>query len=167
MDLFSKEEKGKEILSKESAAIHFKSNGKFDVLIESGFIKVTPRGFSNSINKGLVGQKVYDTKNISGVQFKAPGMTTGYLQIILIGGRDARGGVFSAVKDENSITFSKKEAHLALELKEYIEYCIQHRSDAPSASTNLDEIKKLKELLDMGAITSEEFDQKKSQLLGL
>ena len=31
----------------------------------------------------------------------------------------------------------------------------------------LDEIKKLKELLDMGAITQEEFDTKKKQLLGL
>ena len=30
-----------------------------------------------------------------------------------------------------------------------------------------DEIKKFKELLDMGAITQEEFDAKKKQLLGL
>lgn len=35
---------------------------------------------------------------------------------------------------------------------------------APSA---MDEIKKLKELLDMGAITQEEYDAKKKQLLGL
>lgn len=37
-------------------------------------------------------------------------------------------------------------------------------ASAPSA---MDEIKKLKELLDMGAITQEEFDAKKKQLLGL
>lgn len=39
-------------------------------------------------------------------------------------------------------------------------------SAAPVASA-ADEIKKFKELLDMGAITQEEFDQKKKQLLGL
>ena len=43
------------------------------------------------------------------------------MQIVLIGGRDARNGVSGAVKDENSITFSKKEDHLILEIKEYIE----------------------------------------------
>lgn len=42
-------------------------------------------------------------------------------------------------------------------------------SDAPAApaASALDEVKKLKELLDMGVITQEEFDAKKKQLLGL
>lgn len=35
------------------------------------------------------------------------------------------------------------------------------------SQSNADELKKYKELLDMGVITQEEFDQKKSQLLGL
>ncbi len=37
----------------------------------------------------------------------------------------------------------------------------------PSTQSNYDEVKKLKELLDIGAITQEEFDAKKKQLLGL
>ena len=36
-----------------------------------------------------------------------------------------------------------------------------------STSSNVDELKKYKELLDMGVITQEEFDAKKKQLLGL
>ena len=40
----------------------------------------------------------------------------------------------------------------------------QQSSQQTSAA---DEIKKFKELLDMGAITQEEFDAKKKQLLGL
>lgn len=36
-----------------------------------------------------------------------------------------------------------------------------------SSSSSTDEIMKYKNLLDMGAITQEEFDQKKKQLLGL
>ena len=64
MDLFDKKEKGKDILSQNSVFIHFKSNGKFDVLVEGSVIKITPRGFTNSINKGLTGQKTYDVNNL-------------------------------------------------------------------------------------------------------
>lgn len=135
--------------------------------IHDSFLTVEPRGFANAVNKGLIGQKTYDLNNVSGVQYKKPGFTTGYLQIVLIGGRDARNGVTGAVKDENSITFSKKEDHLILEIKEYIEKYIHERSSGSSASSNLDEIKKLKDLLDIGAITNEEFEAKKAQLLNL
>ena len=38
---------------------------------------------------------------------------------------------------------------------------------AEQPTSNLDELKKLKELLDMGIISQEEFDVKKKQLLGL
>ena len=38
---------------------------------------------------------------------------------------------------------------------------------APQATDNLEELKKLKELLDMEAITKEEYEAKKKELLGL
>jgi hypothetical protein len=44
---------------------------------------------------------------------------------------------------------------------------IDTSSATPIASSNADELKKFKELLDMGIITQEEFDAKKKQLLGL
>ncbi len=40
-------------------------------------------------------------------------------------------------------------------------------NNSQQTPTNADELKKFKELLDMGAITQEEFDQKKKELLGL
>ncbi len=43
----------------------------------------------------------------------------------------------------------------------------EEKGIADSNNTNADELKKFKELLDMGVITKEEFDQKKKQLLGL
>lgn len=43
----------------------------------------------------------------------------------------------------------------------------QQNSTATSATSPIEEIKKYKELLDMGIITQEEFDTKKKQLLGL
>lgn len=69
MDLFAKEEKGKEILNDgNTVIIHLKSNGKFDIEITNDTIKVTPKGFSNAVNKGLVGTKTYAIQNLSGVQ---------------------------------------------------------------------------------------------------
>ena len=143
MDLFTKADKQKEFPDSNTVLIHLKSNGKFNVTIHDNFLTV------------------------SGVQYKKPGFTTGYLQIVLIGGRDARNGVSGAVKDENSITFSKKEDHLILEIKEYIENYIHKRSTGSATASNLDEIRKLKELLDIGAITDEEFEAKKAQLLSI
>lgn len=51
------------------------------------------------------------------------------------------------------------------ELQSYQKVVTQDSSATPLHAT--DEIKKYKELLDMGAITQEEFDQKKKQLLKL
>ena len=39
--------------------------------------------------------------------------------------------------------------------------------ESQNTPSNLQHVKELKELLDMGAITQEEFDVKKKQLLGL
>ena len=57
--------------------------------------------------------------------------------------------------------------------KEELDKINENESKSPASeptsapTSNLDEIKKLKELLDLGAITEEEFDTKKKQLLGL
>lgn len=57
-------------------------------------------------------------------------------------------------------------------IRERVEACKEAKNNpviaAPVAAVSVaDEIKKFKELLDMGAITQEEFDAKKKQLLGL
>lgn len=50
---------------------------------------------------------------------------------------------------------------------EYVEDRIGKKESAPKADDSLDQLKKLKELLDMDAITQEEYDLKKQQLLNL
>ena len=44
---------------------------------------------------------------------------------------------------------------------------VQEVAPATAGEINVDDLKKLKELLDMGAITQAEYDAKKKQLLGL
>ncbi|ECJ9746360.1 DUF4429 domain-containing protein [Listeria monocytogenes] len=119
----------------------------------------------NFANHGLKGDKTIYIRNISGIQLKKPGMTNGYIQFTISGGNENKGGVFSATQDENTIMFSKKNYNDMVKFKELIEEKINQGPVAQSGTSNLDEIKKLKELLDMGAITQDEFDTKKANLL--
>jgi hypothetical protein len=168
MDLFEKEEKGKEILDGGKRVIlTLKSNGKYTVEVTSGAIKVTQKGALNVLNKGLVGTKTFSINRLSGVQLKDPGMTTGYLQFILMGSSEGKGGVFNAVQDENTITFSKKEKNLIHELKDFIDYAIENPNNREKDAPDLDDLRKLKSLLDDGIITAKEFEAKKIKLLDL
>jgi hypothetical protein len=61
---------------------------------------------------------------------------------------------------------NKKRGKLAIE---FLENAIKQSANAPAVAqvSAADELKKFKELLDMGVITQEEFNAKKKQLLGL
>lgn len=169
MDLFDLPDKQKEVLEDGSIVIHLKSNSKYDITIKNNFVRVKTRGALNFLNKGLVGEKTYNLDTVTGVQIKEPGLTTGYMAIQTMGTFDVKGGVTKAVKDENSILFTKKESHLINQIKEYIETYLTQKNQPQQVvqqTSNLDELKKLKELLDIGAITQQEFDQQKQRLLG-
>ena len=115
---------------------------------------------------------------ITSIQFKkSTTFTTGFLQFIVPGIVEAKKGMLlERVKDENIVYFKDpwgnyaNENKIAQSIKEYIEtYNLKQNHSQPiiNQSSNLDEIKKLKELLDMEAISQEEFDKKKSELLNL
>lgn len=144
----------------------FKSNGKTTVTVENGFIKISRRGLTNRLNNGG-GDKNIRISSLSGVQVKKPGLTTGYIQFIFSGSKDTS-GVMDAVKDENSVLFSKKEYDLALKLRDHVEELLSHSSQpqvAASSASAADELLKLKQLLDAGVLTPEEFDAQKTKLL--
>lgn len=123
------------------------------------------------------GEKTIYYVDCIGVQFKrcGTGLTIGYLQL------ETASGLMNQKTNnfwnENSFTFNKEEqneqiAEIADYIKEKIDE-IKRQKSAPQATTVVqqasaaDELKKFKELLDMGVITQEEFDAKKKQLLGL
>ena len=76
---------------------------------------------------------------------------------------------FLAVGGSNNIEFPHGYDYLnaARQMQKRIANYNSSSGSAPQAASPADEIKKYKELLDMGAITQEEFDAKKRQLLGL
>ena len=123
----------------------------------------------------LNGDKEFYYTDITSLQFKNLGITTGYIQFEYAGSHSGNNFV-----SENSFTFSatlgtSKYSKLKDEMPGIYED-VQNRIQKARAAKNApvqqiispaEELKKFKELLDMGAISPEEFDQKKKQILGL
>ena len=122
------------------------------------------------------GEKTIYYTDCIGVQFKKSGLQIGYLQL------ETASSTMNNRSDnffnENSFTFdSTTVSNEKMEkVADYIREQIDQIKSAKNSPTTIvaaapvssaDEIKKFKELLDMGIITQEEFDAKKKELLGL
>jgi hypothetical protein len=124
--------------------------------------------FGDSLTQG---EKTIYYKDAIGVQFKPATITDGYIQV-----ETAVGGMTSAKSQyggENSIQFGSKVNDEAETVTNFIKQKIEEIKNTPvggtviQQSTAADEVMKLKQLLDMGVISQEEFDKKKNELLGL
>lgn len=153
--------------------IFIKSPGKTMITVDLETITISRKGALNLVNQGIKGDKTIPIRNIIAVQLKEPGLTNGYIQFTLAGGNESRGGVFAATQDENTVMFAKKYWDDMYNLKKYIEKRQREMSEptvvvqSPAEKDPIEQVKSLKELLDMGAITQEEFDAKKKELLEL
>lgn len=135
-------------------------------------IKVTAGVGSFITGNASDGEKTIYYADCVGVQFKESGVQIGYIQLetssALMNNKQ------SNFFNENSFTFDLSVAtnEKMREVAEYIRERVAQtkkgtvQTTAPSVSA-ADELKKFKELLDMGVITQDEFDAKKKQLLGL
>lgn len=118
------------------------------------------------------GEKTIYYRDCIGIQFKQSGLQIGYLQL------ETASGIMNMKQNnffnENSFTFDTtvQSNEKMQEVAEYIRNRVEEAKNGGNAKiestvSNADELKKFKELLDMGIITQEEFDAKKKQLLGL
>ena len=114
--------------------------------------------------KAFSGSKEYYFSDLTSIQFKQASIwVNGFLYFEYPGGNN----------NENSFVIVKgvtdtDECQKAYEfIKEKIAECKKQKNTSVSQHSPADELKKFKELLDCGAITQEEFDKKKKQLLDL
>ena len=119
------------------------------------------------------GDKTIMTKSIQSIELRlATTFKNGILKFNIIGDKGTI--VFGTTMDyENEIIFQKDNNELAEQIKQFLEekiasaaVQIESGADAPIFSP-AGEILKYKNLLDIGAITQEEYDAKKKQLLNL
>ena len=135
------------------------------IIIERG-------GFLGFMSQGLAGSKTIPMDSIMSVQFKeGNSFFNGFIQFGILGGREFQGGVFNATQDENTVMINRSTNNEAYQIKKYVEERILKRGKNQGTVVQqvsaADELKKFKELLDMGVITQEEFNAKKKQLLGM
>lgn len=150
-------------------------SGKHLDVYENKVVLSIKKGFWSSVSNE--GQKTIYYTDCTSVQFKkCGGVTTGYLQFETASVAAKRGNPASNQMNENSFVFNSSKYNAQMqEVYEYIsqkvEECKNPKtkpiSSASSTFSAADEILKYKKLLDMGAITNEEYEAKKKQLLDL
>ena len=128
-------------------------------------------------NKGI-GEKSIPMTSVAAVQLIPSKMlVNGYITFNVAGEIAAtRGGIGSSVdarQSENTVIVKKKsDDEILKQIKTFVEEA-KEKASANQGQTiiqqtsSADELKKFKELLDMGIISQEEFDTKKKELLGL
>ena len=118
--------------------------------------------------------KTLPMANIMSVSVSPSMFWRGFIEFSVPGGKDSS-NIQEALYNENALplkAFGQNEE--ARKIKAYVEERIMYYANNKGGTTIVqqaispaEEVKKMKELLDMGIITQEEFEIKKKQLLGL
>ncbi len=154
----------------------FKSvqSGTANIIINDDKITIKRSGLLSANAHGLTGEKTIRISQISAVQLKEAKTTIGYIQFVLIGSQESKGGLQEAMYDENTVCFDggfdpKTHNKNAREIKDYIEkYLSEHdkgNNVVIKKEDKYDQVAKLKQLLDDGAITKEEFEKEKKKIM--
>ena len=148
-------------------------SGKHLDVYENKVVLSIKKGFWSSVSNE--GQKTIYYTDCTSVQFrKCGGVTTGYLQFETASVAAKRGNPASNQMNENSFVFNSSKYNAQMqEVYEYIskkvEECKNPKTQAAQTSqttvSKADEIMKFKQLLDMGAITEEEYETEKRKIL--
>ena len=150
----------------------FSMKGVQDLLeVYPDHLAITPQGVLGFMNKGLKGTKEIPYTSITAVQHRPAGpFVNGFLQFTIPGGNESKGGIFAAVKDENTFVFSHKadSNEKAIKIKEYIDTAVKslRTTSRPSATHSVAaELEKLAALRDSGILTPAEFEDAKRKVL--
>jgi len=156
-------------------------NGQLELLENK--IRIKRMGALSLMTKGLKWDKEILINQISSIQFKNAGALGGYIQFAFLGDKEAKGGIFQATRDENTILFSKAQQSDFEEIKSMIEkrmaepegkgtprseiYEMAEPEVKGTPRSEIYDLEKLAELKEKGIISEEEFNAKKKQILGL
>lgn len=123
-------------------------NGIIQVLENKIIIK--RKGFISFVSQGLKGDKEIYIDKISSIQIKnANWITNGYIQFAFLGGRESKGGLLDATKDENTVLFTSGQQENFLKLKSFLEKKIQEINDS-SNNYELKLAQRMKKYIDEG-----------------
>lgn len=148
------------------------TSGKSIIILEDNRITIRRKGLCSFFNHGLKGDKTIKISSITGTQYKPYSFTNGYLQFVILGSQESKGGLGAAQKDENTVCWAYKKCNKYAE--EIIRYIKQYNINTNNGNiyniTNkkddkYDQLAKIKNLLDNGTLTQEEFEREKRRIL--
>ena len=147
--------------------------GKSIIKINGNTLTISRPGLMSKMSLGFTGDKTIMINQISGVQIKKVGLARGYIQFIMAGTKEVKSGIIGGKIDENVVysdsSFKKSNKQINddfEEIKKYIEDFNSNQNNTTvvqNVKSPVEQVKELKELLDMGAISQEEFDKKKKE----
>lgn len=145
-----------------------------DLLVYDDKVVIIGKGY----NKGI-GEKSIPMASISAVQLiPSKALVNGYITFNVLGEvastRAGIGASMNSRQSENTVIVNKRaDDEILKKVKAFVEQAKENATKSQGttiiqqAASPAEELKKMKELLDMGIITQAEFDAKKKQLLGL
>ena len=151
----------KKIAIAQISAVQFKSVGGVGKGLSSMINKTPGLGALNKLSGNTAG-------------------ATGYIEFVVIGsseskGRALLGGLNAMGSNENAVMFGPEQEEAFSQIREYIENKIRERyttqptqvAAAVAAPDVATQINSLKQLLDSGVLTDEEFQKAKAKILGI
>lgn len=140
------------------------SNGSVELVGDS--IIIRRKGFANILTQGVQGDKQIPLKNITAVQFRSAGsLMAGLLQFSILGGREFRGGMLEATKDENAVMFTREQGPGFATLRNIIQQRINQPELPAMGGGSVDELERLAKMHDAGRLTAMEFADAKRRVL--
>ena len=149
------------------------TSGKSIIILEDNKITIRRKGICSLFNHGLKGDKTIQISSITGTQYRPYSITNGYLQFIIMGSQESKGGLNAAQKDENTVCWAYKKCNkYAEEITRYIEQYNSKRNNSNNIyninnkqDDKYDKLAKIKKLLDDGILTQVEFEEEKRKIL--
>ena len=142
------------------------SNGL--ITIDGDWLTIDRKGFGRAGHSQ--GDRRIPLASITAVQLRhARVFSDGFIRFTLPGSPEFRGGMETAMRDENAVTFRRRKTREFNMIRAAVEQHITaHRAGARSGAGESDipeQIRKLGELRDQKLITEAEFEAKKAELL--
>ncbi|GLW73635.1 hypothetical protein Kpho02_59340 [Kitasatospora phosalacinea] len=140
------------------------------VTFDGEYVTITRKGFLARTSVGK-GEKRIHISQIAAVQWKPPGkLVNGFIQFTVPGGIERRSGfgnqTNSAIHDENSVIVMKNQAAAFEELREAVDEAIARQHRPLPTDSLADELTKLQQLAESGALSAQEYESAKARILG-
>jgi Domain of unknown function (DUF4429)/Short C-terminal domain len=143
-------------------------NGQMELTPD--IVRIKRKGVMSFLTQGAKGDKEILISTITSIQFKPANMlTNGYIQLAFSGGKESKGGILDATKDENTVMFNRGQQGTFEALRDELNRrMIAARKPAQAAPAAVDftaQLERLARLREQGILTDEEFQAQKARIL--